>query len=586
MAASDADSGSPSRTDILALFVLVAAAGALRWSAWVRSAAIFDDGPRFLAIARALDAGAWSLALRDAFHPLYPLATVGIHRALALVDSAPGWETAGALVSVVASSAAVGFLFLFVRDAFGRPPAWIAAGLLAVHSRAIDYGSDVQSDGLYLGLFAAGIWAGWRALRDRSPAAAAGAGAAAGLAYLTRPEGLGLALVLGALGALAMARRRWSWRAGAGWLAALGIAALLCAAPYVLALHQWTGAWTLTHKKSVAGMVRGEVAPTPGAPVEEARAAAAERATAPAAAPPVLSPGVDASADPARVPPPPPPWLQALHLSAPVTVDASWLDPEYLDQDGLRVALASSRAERAGEALRMLGRHVRSALRYGVAVLAAFGLLAAAGRPGLRGGYSAALAGLYLVVLYALTLSSGYVSRRHALPPLLPLFGYAGLGALALGTWLARGLRAPTRAGRVGALVVAAVAAGELASQSAPKRLEELAMRRAAEWLHANASAPGPVAAPRQRFGYYAGMPYIPLAGVADESLARYLSRTQARYVLLEDADQVATLRRAEGSGVRLLHQVEVAGVPAFVLERKPAGPPVRAPNPGTAAEP
>jgi hypothetical protein len=584
--ASDADSGVRSRKDVLALIALVVGAGAVRWIAWSRTAAIFDDGPRFLAIARALDAGAWSLALRDAFHPLYPLATMGVHRALALADSAPGWEMAGALVSVVASSAAVGFLFVFVRDAFGRPPAWAAAGLLAVHSRAIEYGSDVQSDGLYLGLFAAGIWAGWRALRDRSPAAAAGAGAAAGLAYLTRPEGLGLVLALGALGALAMARRRWPWRAGAGWLAALGAAALLCAAPYVLALHQWTGVWTLTHKKSVSGMVRGEVAPTPGAPVPEPLAATLEGTHARSVTPPAFPLATDVPAGSARVSPPTPPWLYALQLSAPVTVDAGWLDPEYLDQDGLRVALASSRAERASEALRMLGRHVRSALRYSVTVLAALGLLALAGRPGLRGGYSAALAGLYLVVLYALTLSSGYVSRRHALPPLLPLFGYAGFGALALGTWLARGLRVPTRAGLVGVLVVAAVATGELASQSAPKRLEELAMRRAAEWLHANASVPGPVAAPRQRFGYYAGMPYIPLAGVAQESLARYLSGAHARYVLLEDADHVAALRRAEGSGVRLLHQVEVAGVPAFVLEltRVPEAAPV--PAPGFSAEP
>ncbi len=544
MAASEADSGGLSRKELAGLAVLVGVAAAWRWVAWLRTAAIFDDGPRFLAIARALDAGAWSPALRDAFHPLYPLATAGVHRSLALADSQAGWETAGAAVSVLASAAAVAFLFLFVRDAFGRAPAWAAAVLLAGHAHAVEYGSDVQSDGLYMGLVAAGIWAGWRALRDRSSAAAAGTGLAAGLAYLTRPEGLGVALVVGGIGAFEMVRQRWSWRSGVRWLAALGTATLLCVAPYVVALHQLTGVWTLTHKKSVAGIVRGDVAPTPGAPAGLPAGPAAEE---PAAAPP--------------------PWLQALHLTAPAAVDPSWLDPDYLDQDGLRVALATSRSERALEALRMLVRHARSSLRYGVVVLVPFGLLAAWGRPTRRGVYVGAFAVLYLLVLYGLTLSSGYVSRRHTLPPLLPWFGYAGLGGIALGAWIARRASAPRYAGVLGALVIAAFAAGDLWTQLAPKRFEESAMRSAAEWLREHAPEPGPVAAPRQRFGYYAGMPYVALAGVADHALARYLSRTHARYVLLEDADQVAALQRSEGSGVRLLHQVEVAGVHAFVVD-------------------
>jgi len=565
VAASEAGSGVLSRNEVVGLAALVAAAGVLRWVAWVRTAAIFDDGPRFLAIARALDAGAWPLALREAFHPLYPLATVGVHRALSLADTAAGWETAGALVSVVASTAAVGFLFLFVRDAFGRAPAWAAAVLLAVHARAIEYGSDVQSDALYMGLLAAGIWAGWRALRNRSSLAAAGAGLAAGLAYLTRPEGAGLVLVLGTLGILEGVRRRWPWRAGAAWLAALGAAALLSMAPYVVALHELTGAWTLTHKKSVAGMVRGELAPTPGAP-----AAPPEPSPAPVPAAPdsrvvaIARPGEPAPASS------PPPWLHALDASTSVNVGSEWLDPEYLDQDGLRVALAASPTERAIEALFMLVRHARSSLRYGVVILIVLGLWAARGRPASRGVYIGALALLYLLVLYGLTFSSGYVSRRHALPPLLPLFGYAGLGGLALGSVLARSVRAPRRAALAGVLVIAAFAAGDLSAQREPKRSGELAMRRAAEWLRDHAPEPGAVAAPRQRFGYYAGMPYVPLGGVASDALARYLSDARARYVLLEDAGQVAALRRSEGSRVRLLHQIEIAGVRAFVVELRP----------------
>jgi hypothetical protein len=542
--------------EAVALAALVGAAALLRWSAWQRTAVLFDDGPRFLAIARAIDAGWWSAALRDSFHPLYPALTAGLHRVLGL-DEAASWEAAGAAISVAAGAAAVGFLFLFLREAFGRGPAWAGAILLAVHDRAIEYASDVQSDGLYLACFAAGLWAGWRAWRTGRPAWAAAAGLASGLAYLTRPEGLGLVLVLGGLGLVSIVRGRWSLGAGAAWHGALGAAALLCVAPYVWALHELTGAWTLTHKKSVAALVKAEAVATPGAPA----------APTPSTAPPAAAAGTPGQAPP---PPPPPPWLDALGLEAPPAVAPEEMTAEYLAQDGLRVALAESRGARAWEALRMLARHTRSALRYGVLALVVAGLWASRGRPGPRAVYALAVLALYLAVLYALTVSAGYVSRRHGLPPLLPLFGWAGLGVLAAGAWAARAVRAPGRSPLAAALVLAAFAAGDLAGQWTPKRAAELPARRAAEWLREHAPAPGRVAASRQRLGYYAELPFVPLTGVADEALGRYLSRVDARYVLVEDPEQLAALRRSEGDAMRVLHEVEAAGGRAWVVERVP----------------
>ena len=105
-----------------------------------------------------------------------------------------------------------------------------------------------------------------------------------------------------------------------------------------------------------------------------------------------------------------------------------------------------------------------------------------------------------------------------------------------------------------------------------PDRAEEC--RRAAEWLRDHARGPGSVAGSRQRLGYYAERPFVPLAGIADDALGRYLSRTGARYVLVEDRDQLAALERAEGDAVRVLHEVETAGARAWVLERRPAPAP------------
>lgn len=540
--------------DAPALAGLLACAAVLRWVVWQRTVAIFDDGPRFLAIARAIDAGEWSAALRDSFHPLYPALTAALHRLLGGSSDAASWEAAGAGVSVIGGAAAVGFLFLFLRDAFGRVPAWCGAIVLAVHARAVEYASDVQSDGLYLGLFLAGVWLGWRAWQGRSAAAAAGAGLAAGLAYASRPEGLGLVLVLGGLGVFEIVRRRWPAGAGIGWLAALGAGALLCVAPYVVAVHGATGEWALTRKKPVGTLVRAAPVPTPGAP--------AEAPTPAPGAPPFEPPTTDTAPAPS---PPLPPWTAPLGSTTPSGVAPDALSAEHLGQDGLRVALATRPGTRAWEALRMLGRHARSALGYGALALLLAGWIAARGRPGSRAGFLAWLVGLFGVVLFAQTFASGYVSRRHALPPLVTLFGWVGLGACFLGAGLARLARQPARAGVVAVLLLVVVAEG---ARSWPeKRADAHAERAAAEWLRDHA-APGLLAAPRQRLGYYAEMPYVSLSGIADDALGRYLSDAGARYVLLDDRDRVEALLRTEGGTVRLLHHLEASGREAWLLER------------------
>ena len=128
----------------------------------------------------------------------------------------------------------------------------------------------------------------------------------------------------------------------------------------------------------------------------------------------------------------------------------------------------------------------------------------------------------------------GYVSRRHALPPLLPLFGYVGTrrdGA----RLLARASRA-TRvrvacavglAARDRASIAVLVAIGELATQRVPRRDEERAARAAAEWLRDH-RPPGLLATTRSRLGYYAGMPYVALLRV-ERCVARVSTSTSTK---------------------------------------------------------
>ncbi|MCZ6464458.1 MAG: glycosyltransferase family 39 protein, partial [Proteobacteria bacterium] len=387
--ASSPASSPPAGRELRWLAAILLAAAALRVVAWWRTAVLFDDGPIFLYIAEAIGEGDWSSALAHPYHPLYPLLTW-------LAKGVAGTLEGGAvLVSVVAGTASVAALWAFLRAAFDPRTALVGAALIAVHPNALAFSSDVQSDGLYVALFLGGVALLWRALDGARPELAGWAGLAAGLAYLTRPEGLGVVLVGSALAALRVGSGRWQLAFTARWLAALGLGVAIAIAPYVVALRVETGHWLITQKMSPAAGADDSV-----------------RAESPARVLPRPTAG-------ARVRP---------------------------ERD---LAGASS-------ALRDLYRSTAAGFRFEYAGLLILGLWAARRGPRRRdrGLFLGFFVLLYGAVLFTLAFGAGYVSRRHTLPPLLPLLGYAALGTVLVGEWATAGLArlgfAPARANRGG----------------------------------------------------------------------------------------------------------------------------------------
>ena len=99
------------------------------------------------------------------------------------------------------------------------------------------------------------VWAVWRALATARVSTAGLAGLLIGLAYLTRPEGLGIAIVAGLAVLWLWLRNRWNLRRCVAFLAALAIDLVVTMLPYVTGLKLATGEWQLTQKKSVVELV-------------------------------------------------------------------------------------------------------------------------------------------------------------------------------------------------------------------------------------------------------------------------------------------------------------------------------------------
>ena len=501
--------------------------------AW-RTVAIFNDGPLFLQVAGLFRQGAFREAVSQHYHPLYPFVT-------ALVSTLVGdLESAGVCVSVLAGSAAVVAAYAFWRRAFGAQPAWIAGVIFALHPYAAIFSADVQSEGLYFALFLSGVAASWRAIEATSLVGSACAGALCGLAYLVRPEGIGLVAVAVGFAALLLFAGRLTVQDFARVVLPLALGVAVVAGPYVVHLHELTGEWRLTQKKALVDLARP--------------------------APPAGDPAPDRP-DRERWRPPP--------MARPAAREAA-LVPARIDFEPRSLSAALE-----------LGRMSLGTLWPVVVLLVLLGVRSERGRPGDRGLFLLVLLGVYGVVLYGLALNVGYLNRRHVLAPLLPLLGYAGLGVPIAGRWAWRALRprADSRDARPGiGLVLAAVALLTLPKSWEPHRQERLANRRAAEWLAARPDLQGPVAAEKSRTAYYAGQAFVSLSRVGEGAGPEALRRAGADFLIIDDVQ----LREWPGLAVSRakpveLHREEAAGRTAYVLDlREPAsaGAPSRPPEP------
>jgi 4-amino-4-deoxy-L-arabinose transferase-like glycosyltransferase len=514
--------------ELAALAAIVLLALLLRAIRWQQNAVLFNDGPLFLAQAQVLQAGDLQLALSHPYHPLY----AGLVAALEPV--AGSFERAGAAISVVGGAAAVLALWGFLRSSFGARSAWIGALLLAVHPRAVEYSGDVQSDGLYLALFLGSVACLWRALSRGSLPAAAAAGALAGLAYLTRPEGLGLVLAALLLGALQVGSREWSLSRATRFAVALGLGLAFTSSPYVLALRAQSGEWRISQKKSLAHLAGVEE--YRGPVVGSARAGRARAGAAPVPA---------------------------------------WVEPS-LGPRGTRAGPRAQGAARVGEELWDFAKSVSSTLRRGVLVFLLVGCFAAWGRPGPRGRLVLVVVGLFALVTFAQQWNVGYLSRRHLLPPLVVAFGYAALGVDALAGLASRAL-ARTRRLRIAPAAASAALLGVVAFANGGKafraeRSDALAERRAAEWVREHDAAPGLVAAARRRVAYYAGARWAVLPRALEAGTFEEMHRLGVRYVILDDAkrERYRGLAEAEPARLRLVHRAEAEGRSASVWELTP----------------
>lgn len=206
---------------------------------------INGDGIRYVTAGRHFWEGRWPEGLASFYPPFYPLL---IAAAYPLTGD---WEWAGRFWPFLLGIFILLPLFAVLRRTYGAKVAYAALLFYGVSPYLARFSVDVRSEVPYTFFFLVSVYFFLRGLDSASLAPFFLMGLSAALAYLIRPEGIGLVMVAVAF----LFCRSWTSRASnrvylQATVLCFGFA--LFAAPYIFYLRWDTGSWTISRKAANA----------------------------------------------------------------------------------------------------------------------------------------------------------------------------------------------------------------------------------------------------------------------------------------------------------------------------------------------
>jgi 4-amino-4-deoxy-L-arabinose transferase-like glycosyltransferase len=156
----------------------------------------FADGLRYIHQAEKIEAGSWhDIALHGTDHPLHPLALATMHRLMGHVGPI-SWQRAALWLAFTCTVLLVIPIYMLTLELFGEGASWLACLLAIINPLSSYIVVNVLSESTFLLPWTFGLWAAIRFFRDGRLAWLLVAIAFGVVAYLTRPEGLLLAVAL------------------------------------------------------------------------------------------------------------------------------------------------------------------------------------------------------------------------------------------------------------------------------------------------------------------------------------------------------------------------------------------------------
>lgn len=207
---------------------------------------IKNDSVHFMQNAKYIASGDFSGALGHDYHPLYSLIMAVLYKVV------PDMELSGTIVSVFFGTLTVIVFYLIGKNIFDRKVSFVSSIILAFHPYAVRFSADIISETTYFFFFVSALGLGYFAITNRKLLLFALTGMCSALAYLTRPEGIGVIIIVVSFCALKDCTRiKTLWKEKLVSILVLVAPFLIFSMPYLVYIKKETGHWDLTKKKKV-----------------------------------------------------------------------------------------------------------------------------------------------------------------------------------------------------------------------------------------------------------------------------------------------------------------------------------------------
>ena len=501
--------------------ILVGLATAVRIYLYFFTYVISKDGVTYITLGGYFKQGSLAKGLGHDYHPLYSMLIAAI--SYFLKDS----QLAGQIISIVAGSLLVIPIFYLGKSLFNESIAFVTGLVVAFHPYLARISADVVSDPIYILFFATGICVGWRALERRSLPCFFLAGACTAFAYLTRPEGIGVIIVIGFWILIFDGMRlEFPNRRGLVSLLLLVLAFLIFASPYLVYLKKDTGHWILTRKKNIRTLMG----------IEESKSEFKNIRNQQIETEKLLSQG---RTEISR--------LNDIKKALPVIISSTYLE-DFRKFFNLSARLAST-------------------FHWPLFFILLVGILKSRGIARFDKGQWFILSFylLYLPILYLLLLNIGYVSRRHFLPLIVIGLFWIAIGVEEGRNWLVGKMGKWTRVShfspsRIFVVMVALTMAIMLPKTLKPQGSDKIWVKKAGIWIAKNGPLNPKIMSSDSRIAYYAeGVHIATLPRKAFHEIERLAQKERVDFVVLK-SDQVRMDRSDSSLGglktLNIVHQL------------------------------
>ncbi len=493
---------------------------------------IKNDSVAFIQNAKYFADGDFLSGLRHDFHPLYSFLMAVLYKAI------PDMELSGTIVSISFGTLTVIVFYLIGKSVFGRKVSFVSSVVLALHPYAVRFSVDIISESTYFFFFISALGLGFFAIVKRKYYLFVLAGICTALAYLARPEGIGIIIIVAGWCILKdLTKFKIVWKEKLVSILILATSFLVFSMPYLVYIQKETGHWSLTKKKALSRVVGVDVVLSSGngknLKKEEGDGHIKKKNVSQAAK-----------------------TIAKLNKQGSDKSTAS--SDKKITKQNTHVKIDFKKLKIDVNSILYIFDKYLTTFHPFLFVLLIIGVIKWTRVRKVRyfGFYIASIIVFYLLVFYRLNLAYApafhYPSRRHLIPLVIPAIFCVGIGVYATGSWihekfqfdkLKSGLRGRLRNVWIAQLLILIIIISVLLPKTLkPQRSDKLGIKKAGQWIRENSHIQSPaILSDSFRNAYYAGGKHVHIERIeqainlAREKKADYMLITYREYMVIEE---------------------------------------------------